>query len=46
MYIIFIGATNVGSMKINFDTDLITNTNTYHKSGYRNYQNLSVNAPY
>ncbi|CAD8109255.1 unnamed protein product [Paramecium sonneborni] len=46
MYIIFIGATNVGSMKVNFDSDLITNTNTYHKNGYRNYSKLSVNSPY
>lgn len=55
MYIIFIGATNVGSIKVNFDSDLMidiywyvycTNTNTYHKNGYRNYSKLSVNSPY
>lgn len=44
MYLIFIGATNVGSMKINFDHELVTND--HPKTGYRSYQNLKVDAPY
>ena len=47
MFIVFVGATNVGSMKINFDLELTTNVNkATHKTGYKHYSNLPVNAPY
>lgn len=45
MYLIFIGATNVGSMKINFDHELVTN-DYYPKTGYKSYMDLKVEAPY
>jgi phosphatidylserine decarboxylase len=46
MFLVFVGATNVGSMKINFDPELATNVNKSHKSGYKHYSNLPASGPY
>lgn len=46
MYLVFVGATNVGSMKINFDSELVTNVNKFNKNGYKSYCNQNVSYPY